>query len=94
MFGIRVDFASVVQADGPLPDGVYIRDVERGSPADVKYKELFERSRWIVTSVNGKPVSAAADFYRLAAAVKGPLELKIIEVVRTPEISTRTITLP
>ena len=94
VFGMRVDFASVVQADWPLPDGAFIRDVERGSPAELKYKELFERARWIVTSVNGKPVNSPADFYRLAGAVKGPLELKIVEVVRGPEMSARTITLP
>jgi serine protease Do len=94
VFGLRVDFASVVQADWPLPEGAFIRDVERGSEAERKYKELFERARWIVTSVNGKPVASPADFYRLAAAVKGPLDLKLVEVVRSPELSTRTITLP
>jgi len=51
-------------------------------------------ARWIIISVNGKPVSSPADFYRLAGAAKGPLELKIVEVVRSPEITARTITLP
>ena len=93
--GLRVDYGSIVTADVPIPEGVYIRDVERGSAAEKKYKDVFERARWwIVTNVNGKAVSAPADFYREAAAVKGPLELRIVEVVRNPEATARTLTLP
>ena len=68
--------------------------MERGSTAEKKYKELLERSRWIITSVNGKAIATPADFHREAAAAKGPLELKIVEVARNAEATAQTLTLP
>jgi serine protease Do len=92
VFGLRVDYGSVVNADTPVPEGVYVRDVEPGSAAEKKYKDLFERGRWIIQSVNGKPVTTPAEFYK--AAGRGPLELKVVEAVKDPETTARTLTLP
>ena len=92
--GLRVDYGSVANADVPIPEGVFIRDVDRGSPAESKYKDLLERARWIVISVNGKPTPTPADFYREAGRGKGPLELRIVEVVKNADSTARTLTLP
>jgi serine protease Do len=94
IFGVRIDYGSVVNTDVPVPEGVYIRDVDRGSAAERKYKELLERSRWIIQSVNGKAVASPEDFYREIAAARGPLEFKIVEVVRNPETTAKTLTFP
>jgi len=92
--GLRIDYGSVASADVPLPEGVYIRDVDRGSPAEAKLKELLERGRWIITSVNGKPTPTPVDFYREAGLGRGPLELRIVEVARNAEATARSVTLP
>jgi serine protease Do len=92
--GLHIDFSSMVGAALALPEGVVIRDVEPGSAAERKYKELLDSSRWIITAVNGKAVLYPGDFYRETAAVKGPLELKIVEAVRNAESTARTLVLP
>ena len=92
--GLRVDYNSVVTADVPIPEGVAVRELESGSPAERKYKDLLERTRWIVTHVNKKPVTAPADFYRECTNAKGSIELRIVEVVKNPDSTARTITLP
>ena len=92
--GLRVDFNSVVTAEVPIPEGVAIREVETGSVAERKYKEMLERTRWIITHVNKKPVTTPGDFYREANAAKGPLELRIVEVAKNPDSTARTMTLP
>ncbi len=92
--GLRVDYNSVVEADVAIPEGVAIREVETGSAAERKYKDLLERTRWIITHVNKKPVATPADFYREAGNAKGSLELRLVEVVRNPDSTARTITLP
>ncbi|MCE9532771.1 MAG: trypsin-like peptidase domain-containing protein [Planctomycetes bacterium] len=94
VYGLRVDYNSMVNTDLPIPEGVWIRDVERNSSAEKKYKELLERSRWIVVSVNGKAIATPADFHREVAAAKSPLDLRIVEVVKNPETTTRTLTFP
>lgn len=92
--GLRVDYNSVVTAEVPIPEGVAVREIDPGSAAERKYKEMLERTRWIVTHVNKNAVSTPADFYRESANAKGPLELRLVEVVKNPEASARTITLP
>jgi S1-C subfamily serine protease len=95
VYGLRVDFSSIANTNSPVAEGVLIRDVESGSAADRKYKDLLERGRWIITTVNGKPVSAPADFYREVAAAKGgALDLKIVEAARYSETPARTLTFP
>ena len=92
--GLLIDYGSVVTADVPIPDGVSIREVERGSAAEKKYKDLLDRARWIITNVNGTSISNPAEFYREVAKVKGPLELRIVEVVRNPETTAKTLAFP
>jgi S1-C subfamily serine protease len=94
VFGLRVDYSSVVSSDVAVPEGVFIREVDKGSTAERKYKDLLEGARWIVQSVNGKSVSTPADFLREVAAARGPLELKIVEVVKNPESTAKTLTFP
>jgi len=94
IYGLRVDYGSLVNADVPIPEGVWIREFDKGSPADKKYKDLLERARWIVISVNGKPITTPAEFHREAAAAKGNLELRIVEVVKNPETTIRSLTFP
>lgn len=36
--GLRVDYSSVILVDSPVPDGVFIRDVSRGSAADANIR--------------------------------------------------------
>jgi serine protease Do len=73
--GMRVDYTSVLFQRGggqAIPPGVYVREVEAGSPA--------ERARLqdaVVTHVNDREVNSPASFYREATKVKGPLELTL-----------------
>jgi serine protease Do len=92
--GLRVDYNSVVTAEIPIPEGVAIREFDPGSAAERKYKDVLERTRWIITHVNKKPVSTPADFYRESGSAKGALELRIVEVVKNPDSTARTITFP
>jgi serine protease Do len=92
--GLRVDYNSVVTAEVPIPEGVAIREIESGSAAERKHKDLLERTRWIITHVNKKQVLTPADFYRESASTKGALEMRIVEVVKNPDTTARTITLP
>jgi len=92
--GVRVDYNSVVTAEVPIPEGVAIREIEPGSAAERKHKDILDRTRWIITHVNKKPVLTPADFYRESTNVKGALELRIVEVVKNPDNTARTITLP
>jgi serine protease Do len=92
--GVRVDYNSVLTAEIPIPEGVAIREVDPGSTAERKYKDVLERTRWIITHVNKKPVSTPADFYRESSNAKGTLELRVVEVVNNPDVTARTLTLP
>ena len=92
--GLRVDYSSVVNADWAIPEGVVIREVDRGSLAERKYKDLLEKSRWIVVAVNGHSISTPADFYRETSKNKASVEIKIVEIVKNSSPSTHTLTFP
>ena len=94
VFGLHIDYSSVASSDAPIPEGVLIREVDRGSAAEKKYADLLDRAHWIITSVNGKATANPADFYREIGNAKGPLEFRIVDVSRNPEVPARTITLP
>jgi serine protease Do len=84
VFGLRVDYLSTLPTDGSLPEGVVIpKDdgLEPRTPAAEKLKEWADRASLIVTAVDGRPVSAPADFYR-AAAGKASVTLDIVEARR------------
>ena len=98
--GLRVDYTSVLllpnanNRGGPpvLPLGVLVRDLDPGSPADAKFKKLGDgRGQWIVTHVDGRPVTTPPEFYR-AAAGKTSVTLKVTDPLgQSPE---QDITLP
>ena len=73
--GLRVDYTSVLMQRtnrGEVPGGVYVSEVQPGSPAEAA--QLLDA---IVTHVNGAEVNTPAEFYREAARSSGPLELTL-----------------
>lgn len=77
--GLRVDDAAIaVQRPGfhartGVPDGVIIREVVPGSPAD---RAKLQTDR-IITHVNGKAVNAPAEFHTAMKAARGDIELQL-----------------
>lgn len=86
--GLRVDYGSVLlvqKQNAPrgavaprIPQGVAVRELEPGSPAEAKFKAINDApNQWLITRVNNKPVSTPTDFYR--------------EAVRLPTVSLRLV---
>src|SRR5262249_9607749 len=94
--GLRVEYTSVLlQNPGmPMPDGVLVKEVERGSAAEAKLKPRQEGARMIITSVNGTPVTMPSEFYREARKGAAPVELRVVDLVRDPDSTARTVRLP
>jgi len=77
--GLRVDYASTVikttaAGNMPIPEGVVVREVLPGSPAE---KSNVEWDRAVITRVNGRAVFTPAEYYEEVRKGTGPLELKI-----------------
>jgi S1-C subfamily serine protease len=76
--GLRVDYTSVLMQrtgnhrGGEIVHGVYVSEVQPGSPGDTA--QLQDA---IITRVNGRTVNTPADFYREAAERPGPMELTL-----------------
>jgi S1-C subfamily serine protease len=81
VFGLRVDYTSTIPTDTGAPEGVLVKEVDAGSPAEKKLKAWMGRASLIVVAVDGQPVPTPADFYR-AAAGKGSVTLDIVEAGR------------
>ncbi|MEO2089572.1 MAG: PDZ domain-containing protein, partial [Gemmataceae bacterium] len=74
------------------PPGVVIRELERGSAADKKFQDLGpSRGWWVITHVDGKPVTTPAEFH---AAVKGKTSVKLLLADSDDPANRQTITLP
>jgi serine protease Do len=74
------------------PPGVVIRELERGSAADKKFQDLGpSRGWWVITHVDGKPVTTPAEFH---AAVKGKASVKLLLADSDDPANRQTITLP
>jgi serine protease Do len=61
--GLRVDYTSILVQRGPaapIPGGVYVREVEKGSPADSAHLQDA-----IITKVAGQEVHTPAEFYEI-----------------------------
>lgn len=88
--GLRVEYTSLLVQREPfsqaVPSGVWVRDVQPGSPADASH--LLDA---VITRVNGEPVANPTEFYRLAAKTAGSLELHILD--RTESGGERKLTL-
>jgi serine protease Do len=95
VFGMRIDYTSVLMQNDeiPLPTGVLIRDIQKGSLAEERLKPKREGDRMVITHVNGKEISSPEEFYQ-AVKDKGSLELKVVDVVRNPFSTERIIKLP
>jgi serine protease Do len=92
IFGLTVDYASTLSREGDIPDGVVVKAIEGGSPAERKLKAWSEKSPLIITAVNGKEVALPAEFYREAAG-KASVVLEVIDLSREAP-SRQKVTLP
>lgn len=89
--GLRVDYASTLSIDANPPEGVLVKDLEPGSPAQKKLGADSGRGNLIVTAVDGRPVPTPAEFYRLAGG-KRSVTLDVVEV--GAGAAPRKVTLP
>jgi S1-C subfamily serine protease len=76
--GLRVDYASTliktsVAGQMPIPTGVVVREVVRGSPAD----KAGLQPEAVITRVNGRQVFTPSQYYDEVARGTGPLELTV-----------------
>lgn len=80
-FGIKIDYFSMRAAGGAWPDrnpppppppGVLVREVEAGSPGERALKEAGQpiKGAWLITHVDGKPVSNPKEYYTQTAGKK------------------------
>jgi serine protease Do len=95
VFGLRVDYGSILaQAGGAgVPAGVCVRDLVPNSPAAAAFKKLGDPpTRWLVTQVNGTPVTSPAEFYK-AAKGQPTVRLSVLDPSDTKE-SVYEVTLP
>jgi serine protease Do len=101
--GLRVDYSSILltkhaapRAFPPprVPAGVMIREIVPGSPAEARFKEIDNAtSQWLITHVNGKPVTTPAEFYR-AAAGQASVTLRLFSLVPGSADTDRQVRLP
>jgi S1-C subfamily serine protease len=88
-FGLRVDYTSVLAQRNPFlhrwgrgpADGVAIREVVPGSPAD---RARLQPDK-IITHVNGEAVLSPAEFYREMARAGNRVELTYLNSRNSPE---------
>jgi serine protease Do len=99
VFGLRVDFNTplIQQAEAQrgtgVPPGVVIRELVPDSPAAAKFKALGEpRGQWLITHVDGTPVSTPAEFYK-AAKGKPAVKLTVLDPL-APAAAPRAVILP
>ncbi len=102
VFGLRVDHGSIlsqqltgnarIEASG-VPPGVSVRELSPNSAAETQFKTLgLTPNAWLITQVNGNPVSNPQEFYKHA---KGQEKVKLT-VIDPTELNPRPreITLP
>jgi serine protease Do len=80
-FGLRVDYTSILTQRNPFPrwsrtitDGVVIREVIPGSPADQARLQPDK----VITHVDGKAVHNPAEYYERVARAAGSVELTFL----------------
>ena len=74
--GLRVDYVSILSQRiglARLPQGVAVREVLPDSPAD----KARLQTDYIITQVNGRPVTTPAEYYDAMAKTAGPVELTV-----------------
>lgn len=90
--GLRVDYVNTQALDQRNLDGVLIKELEPGSPAEKKLKPLTDKANWLIVAVNGNPVSTPAEFYREAST--GNVRLDLVEIGRDIDSTKQRVTLP
>jgi serine protease Do len=91
--GLRVDYPPTTPAGGVvIPEGVLIKELEPGSPAQKKLKDWLDRGG-LVVAVDGQPVPTPADFYRLAGK-GGPVTLDVVDPRPGADPPRQKVTLP
>jgi serine protease Do len=93
VFGLRVDYSSILSIDSNPPEGVLVKELEPGSAAEKKLKDWADRSRLIVVAVDGQPVPTPAEFYRLTAGKKS-VTIDFVEAIRDSTTKRGRIVLP
>jgi len=74
--GLRVDYVSILSQRiglGRLPQGVAVREVAPDSPAD----KARVQADYIITHVDGRPVTIPAEYYDAMAKASGAVELTV-----------------
>ncbi len=102
-FGLRIDYSSILLAQlsndrrglvtpAQVPRGVMIREIEPRSVAEKKFEKLGPvAGRWMITRVNGKPVTTPKEFHD---AVRGQATIKLQVVDPTAPSSETEIPFP
>lgn len=87
-FGLRVDYTSILGQRNPFPswnrgppDGVIVREVLPGSPADAARLQPDK----VITQVNGKPVTTPAEYYEEVARSGKKVQLTFLTSEGRPE---------
>jgi serine protease Do len=80
--GLWVDYPSVADysSDQSMPDGVMVREVEYGSPAEAA--KLGDHTGTIITEINGVAIRTPTEFYReaeKATRAKQPIRLQLAD---------------
>jgi serine protease Do len=91
IYGLRVDYSSVIAHDGPIAGGVVVREVKANSPAQ---KANLQEYLDIITRVNGEAVTTPAEFYATAQRAAAAGEKVTLTVSDGPTENPRTVTLP
>jgi serine protease Do len=97
--GLRVEYSSVMalqwSGSGQPPVGVVVREVDPNTPAEAVLKRLGgEPTRWMITHVNDRPVTAPAEFYE-AARKGGSVHLRLVDPnARPDDRAVHDVTLP
>ncbi len=93
VFGLSVDYGSLLAQQDFIPAGVSIREIVPNSPAEKQLNALGEPpTKWVVTRVNGNAISSPAEFYK-AARNLDKVKLTLIDP-KAPTTPPQEITLP
>jgi serine protease Do len=91
IYGLRIDYSSVISHGGAIAEGVVVREVEPNSSAQkAGLQEYVDR----ITHVNGELIFAPADFYRLTQRPAAAGEKITLTIPGPPGEGSRTVTLP
>ncbi|MEZ6139975.1 MAG: trypsin-like peptidase domain-containing protein [Zavarzinella sp.] len=93
VFGMLIDYASILNINSNLPEGVVLKEVVPDSPAAKKFQGLMEQQQVVIIEVNGKSIKQPSDFYQ-ACREQEKLEITIISATNNWAATRQTISLP